>query len=510
MVWGKGRSLDLNKTRVWERAEGNWKKAVGGSAADGYFCPKLPGMAQKKYLFLIVLSLLAFGLTPNFMPGGGLVGDGSHYVHLAYDFPRVRWSLFPLGLPLALKFLKFFTGHYYWACRALPLVCYLLILGFSYYKKFFFRATVLLLCTKIFFFGFFYNSSEGLFLFFMYFLFYCLHEYFAGRLRGWRFILPAAAVMAVMFTVRYSGIYIYAPVLLFGLYRAFAERQKVPFFRNDYVLFLLFAGLGIAAYMGFNYINFGDFVGEKFRNKSDLHLFTRDFYDACLSVFNTFNPVLDMKPNQAGTLTTLINMGMLCLNLVFMGIFIREWRRSIRPGDYFYQLLIFCGAFYTAALFISAFFQGIEGLNVRMLCEASFCYFMAYLFLVARDGRLGRYYFRLAVVTIVFNSLYVVKNPSDFLSVKAGLEAKLSTMPDKRYFYDDMSGVSRETVYEIPLIKKKIRYSHTNLQTGYINYDILVMKDPRINYLSKDTVRDKTLVIYNSELERYKEAKQLR
>lgn len=456
-------------------------------------------MKTQSYILLFLLGLLSIIIIPLFLPNGGFVGDGPHYIRLAYYLPEVKWSLFPLGFPVFIKLASYFTQDYYWAVRFVNVLSYLAIGLFAYFKKFRFRETVLLLCTKIFFFGFFHTVSEGLFLTFMYFLFYYLYQFFNDNIKGIRFWLPAGILAAYLFSIRYTGLYIIFALLVFYLKYYWDRRNHLSFLNNDFAKFIIVSIAGILSYALFNYYNFGDFMGEGFRNKSQLKLFSDDFYSAIISLFNAFNPVLGIKFWSFSTATVIAEGVFWIINMIFIIFLIKMWRRS--PKNIFYQLLMFIGLIYMLLMFVSAFFQGIEGLNTRMLCEAELCFFTVMIFLYFDQKRNEKAIFWLAVFSLAFNSLYVIKNPAYFPDRKKAVEKVFSKMKSKSYFFDDFAGKPKSTTYRIPVINKEFTHVHENLQTGPINGNIIMAKDPRINYNVKDTVRDKSKVIYNSEIE---------
>lgn len=459
-------------------------------------------MKQRKYFLIFFLGLLSITVTPLFIPNGGLVGDAPHYMHLAHGFPDIKWSLFPLGYPLVLKFINVFTNDYFWAGRVVNILVYSILMLFSYFKKFHFRETVILLCTKIFFFTMFNVIAEGFFLFLMYFLFYFFYNFFIGKINSYRFYLPASFFMVSLFTVRYSGLFIFIAIALYYLRYFYENRNRLSFFKNDFFYFLLISFLGILTYSFFNFMHFGDFMGETFRSPSEISFFTSDVVENLLGILNSFNPILDLRPSNYNVFTLVIVFFMVVVDCFFIYKFIKVYKEAPKErGFSFYNMLILIGLVYTFFLFLSIHMQRIEGLDTRMLCEASFCYFYLFIILFYKLHKPEKYVYNLAIFSIFFNSLYVVKNPANFLKRKSEVEQKYSLMKGKKYFYNDTRDKVEETTYKIPLIKKEIKYMHGNLQNGPINANIIMAKDPTIEYIGEDTVKFKSQVIYNSEIE---------
>lgn len=215
-------------------------------------------MKKSAYIFLGILLLLNVILVPLFMPSGGLSSDTLSYFQLANELPNPSWSLWPLAYPVFLRLLNFFFNDYFWTSKFLNILIFLLIVSFSYLKKFYFKETMILLSTKIFVYLFYYSLSEPLFLTCLYFLVYYLEGYFTGRLKSRRFFIPAAILLSLCFMVRYSGLYIAVAFGVFYLVFYFANRKEKSFFRDDFFYFLLCSAIGIGGYMLYNFYRFED------------------------------------------------------------------------------------------------------------------------------------------------------------------------------------------------------------------------------------------------------------
>lgn len=458
-------------------------------------------MKASLYYILLFFSLLSIAIIPLFVPSGGIAADSISYFRLANDLPEVKWSLFPLGYPVLLKIFNFIFEDFYWSGRVLNIVLFLVIAVFSYYKKFYFRATVILLSTKIFFFNFYNSTSEGLFLTCLYFLMYYLHGFFQKK-KGANFFVPAAICLAISFTIRYSALYIFIGMGLFYLFYYFKNKSNIQFFRNDFFKFLLLSGLGILMYGLFNFFSFGDFMGEKFRNSPPV-ITTEDVLRNISSVFNSFNPVLGIKLVGNGKMVLISELVFFVINIIFIYFFIKIWKRYLKKNNAgFHLMLIFTGIVYTIFLFVTQFFQGIEELNMRMLSESSFLYFFSVIVICFKEKRYEKVIFMLAVFSLVFNSLYTIKSPENYLARKNKIEQEFEKMNGKKYFYDDLRSESKTVKYHIPVIDKEFEYVHLNQQDGYIDGNIVMTRNPEILWILKDTVKDKSQVVYSTDLNR--------
>ena len=470
-------------------------------------------MKKKSYILLLIFLILNVAITPLFIPNGGLVGDIQHYIRIAYYLPEVKWSLYPLGYPLLLRAFYSFTGDYYWAGRIINMLCFLGIGLFAYKKNFHFKETVILLCTKIFVYAYFNILSEGVFLCLMYFLFYYFYQYFYNK-RGKQLVIAGSVLMILLFTVRYSALYIYLALAVYYVFYYYfrLRKQGLSFFRTSYSNFLLISGIGIFLYISFNYMKFGDLMGESFRNPSDLKPFTEPFYIAVLGFFMAFDPFFAIKAVQLTPKSILVESIFLIINLSCIWYFIRICKKYFKKTKdfYFYGLIIFIGISYLLLIFLSSFYQGIDNMDMRILSEGSFCIFYVFIFIVYKEKHNETVIFILAVLCLAFNTVYAIKIPKFYLTQKKETESELAGVIDgKKYFYNDTAEIPEMTTYKIPLIGKEIKKSNPYSQSGFINAYIIMTKYPEILELRDEkSIVDKKLIIYNSDLKNAHDAKE--
>lgn len=197
-----------------------------------------------------------------------------------------------------------------------------------------------------------------------------------------------------------------------------------------------------------------------------------------------------IKLNSSTNLVLVSQFILLCIDLFFGYWFVKIWRKEFKAGfSWFHFLLIFTGIVYGTFLFSTYFYQGIEEINIRMTCEISFCFFFSVIILYFKQKRNEKLIYRLAIFTLFFTALYTLKNHENFLKEKKIIEQKFSKLKNKKYFYNNIP--DRETFYEIPIINKKIKYTHPDSQSWRVNKNIIMAKDPRILWLKKDTVKNK-------------------
>ncbi|MCD1118915.1 hypothetical protein [Chryseobacterium turcicum] len=451
-----------------------------------------------KYKILAVLIVIVYFVVPFFFSNGGVGADSLSYFGIAADLPNPETNLFPLGYPVLLRLIYNIAGDWFWTSRILNLFLIITILSFSYFKKFYFRETVLLFTGKTFFFVFLGAISEAPFVFFLYFLFYFLHQMFLEKSKSYQNAVCVSVVLVCMFLIRYSGIYIYASMLLFFLLMFFKLKKELYF--KPFLLCLFLSGLGISSYLLFNYFQFGSFTGENLRGApiENLPIYVvRDI----LGVVNSINPFIGIKPASNSGLSIGFQFLLLLIDLRLLFYFFKYYKKSKETELYYFHILLWIVAFgYATALFISSFYQQIEEMNVRMMAATNICLFFSFLILYFQNLKSDKLIWRVSCFFFVFLAVYNVKDPSNFLSNKKKIEPQMSRFVGKKYLYNDEKDKVTTTIYHIPIINKNFSYQHTNKQVGSIKENIIGCLNPKIKWLMNDTIKDKSKVLYTSEI----------
>lgn len=453
---------------------------------------------MKKYIYLAAFAIVIYFFQSFFLAAGGIGADSLSYFGIAADFPKIETNLFPLGFPALIKLYHFFFQDYFWASKFLNISLVFGILLFSYFKKFYFRETVLLFTGKTLFFAFNIVSSEGTFVFLLYFLIYVLHQKLHGLIKPLQFVLAASFLMICMFTVRYSGIYIYLGILAFIGFQIIRKRtfpDKMVWFQ-----FLILSGFGIGCYLGFNYINFGSFTGEHLRGAPaqfhPIYIF-RDL----LGMVNVVDPFIGIKPasNSFGSIAFQVLIMVIDVFIFIYLLTLYKRKKSVINLN-FHHLLWTIAGIYTLALFTSGLFQQIEEMNVRMLAAANFCLFLSFLLIYYADLKSDQFIFRLASFFLMFLTLYSLKIPENYLKNKTQIAAQMPQFEARKYLFDNQQAQKITTTYEIPILKKSFQYQHTNSQKGSIKQSLAGTINPKIKWLKYDTIPEKSSVLYTSEL----------
>lgn len=457
-------------------------------------------MIEKKYFYLYFTILFLVVIIPFFIPYGGIVADTLSYIRIANDIPNIKSSLFPLGYPILLRFFYFLTNDFYFSGRIISILIVLFIGIFSYFKKFYFSETVVLLSTKIFIFCTYNLISEGLFLAGLYFLFYFINSLFAENKKGLSFILPTSILLSSLFLIRYSGIFIYLSFIIFFLLNfkkiAFKNLKKEMFFT------IILSGILISIYMIFNYINFGEMMGETERFPVDKSNISLDIIRNFLGIINLANPIFGVKPAHFTLITIVVEAILFIINITFIYFIFKIFRKEKTwKSNLTVVFLLITSITYLVFVIFTKFFQGIEELNTRMLSATSFCLFLAVIIIYFKTNFNKNIIFYLALFSLVFNVIYTVKEPQNFLKRKAEVERQIENIKGKKYYFDDFKKVEKNrNEYHIPILNKTFYYEHGNQQKSFINGNIIMAKKPEITLLLKDTVQDKKLIIYSSAI----------
>ena len=454
---------------------------------------------MKKYIYLSIVIVLIYVFQSFFNATGGIGADSLSYFGIASDLPRLETNLFPLGFPVVIRFFYEIFGDYFWASKMLNVSMVIILLLFSYFKKYYFKETVLLFTGKTLFFALNYAVSEGLFVFMLYFLIYLFHERFQNRMKPMFFVIFSSLLFIVLFSIRYSGIYIFLGFGIFWMAMFFKNRFSP--INKDFLSVLLWSGSGIFAYLLFNLYNYGSFTGENLRGAPAQYYPVYIFRDI-LGVTNVVDPFIGIKPasNSFASLTFQVILMVFDLFLLRYFIILVKRKKTLIDLDFHLLLWIFSGV-YTFAVFSSGYFQQIEEMNVRMLAAANFVLFFSFLLIYFKNLKSDKPLFMTASFFLVFLTFYSLKMPENYFKNRKQVEPQMSKFDHKKYIFNNEEGVNVSlTTYHFPLINKSFQYQHTTNQKGDIKRAIAGTINPQIKWLKYDTIQDKRQVLYTSEI----------
>lgn len=453
---------------------------------------------MKKYKVLAIIVVVIYFLQSIFTPFGGIMSDSLSYFGIAEDLPRPETNLFPLGYPLLIKFFHLIFQDYFWAYKILNLLFTISILVFSYKKKFYFRETTLLFAGKTFFCVFTQAISESAFIFALYFLVYFLHEMLIKPQKLYKNAVIAALLIVSLFSVRYSAVFIYLGVLVFFFLNFIKIKNEIYF--KAFFLFLILSGLGISGYLFVNYLEFKSFTGEQLRGTPNGMTYLYIIRDL-LGVCNVIDPFIGLKP-ASNSLGSLLFQGFILLVDVLIFIYFFRYYKKAKetPQRNFHVLLWVVAVVYTFALLFSGWVQQIEEMGVRLLAAANFCLFFSFLILYFKYNTDDKKIWWISCFFLAFLTAYSLKDPAYYLTKKEVIKAQMPKFKNKKYLFNDERNIKTLTTYEIPIIKKTFNYEHTNKQKGKLKESLAGSVYPKIKWLKHDTVRNKSEVLYTSQL----------
>lgn len=454
---------------------------------------------MNKYYALAFFVVVLYFLQSFFLSNGGIGADSLSYFGMASDFPALKTNLFPFLYPALLRLFYTAFVDYFWTYKMLNLFMVINILFFSWKKQFYFKETVLLFTGKTLFFTMTGAMSESLFIFLLYFLLFFINVFFKKKIPTKQFVLFGALLMVLLVATRYSGIYIFIAISLFGLaYWVFNKDRQQVFY---YIVFLLLSGFGIVLYLFFNYYEFGSFSGEHLRGKPGEFQWLYFFRDL-MGVSNVVNPFIGIKPSSQSLFSLWFQFGLMVVDAILLVFFIFWFKKNKQyfNGVFHWFLWMVC-LVYTLSMFVSGYLQQIEEMNVRMLVPANFCFFFSWLILYFQKYKKESRLFSVSVFFLVFLLGYSVKDPAWYLGYKKQIEPQVKPFANKIYLFNDEKNKISVSVYHFPLINKNILYPHTNGQIGECKQSIIGTVNPQIKWLKYDTVQDKSTVLYTSQLQ---------
>ena len=453
---------------------------------------------MKKYKIAAMIIVLIYFFQTFFTSLGGIGADSLSYFGIAADLPKPETNLFPMGYPILVRLVYNVLHDYFWASKILNLLFTVIILLFSYYKNFYFRETVLLFMGKTFFTVFIGAASETLFLFLMYFLFFLFHQLLSKKDNLYSYAVAISLCLIGLFITRYSGIYIYVSVVVFCGVMFFKIRDRIYF--KPLILMVFLSGIGIGSYLLFNVMHFGDYTGERLRGKPssmDVIYIVRDVF----GVMNSIDPYIGIKPASNSLASLLFQFLVFVIDVFIFFFFLKYFKKGKESSLYYFHILLWVMAGVSGiSVLVSGWFQQIEEMGVRLMAASNFCLFFSFLILYFQNQLSDKWIWRVSCFFLIFLICYSLKDPGNYLENKKQIEPQMAKFKNKKYLYNNEKNKITVTTYYFPVIDKKFDYKHTNSQKGSLKEGVAGTVNPKIKWLMNDTVRDKTKVLYTSQL----------
>ena len=410
---------------------------------------------------------------------GGINLDALMYARRAMQLPAVQDNLFPPGQPLLLRLMVIFGGDYFVAGKLLNAACLLLILCFSFYKKFFFRETLFLLCTKAGIGLWSFSFSEIPFLTALYFQFFLLFRLLDGKPGKWDAAL-LAALQGTFLLLRHAGLFLFPGLVISGF---FLFRKGGPQeLRKPWSRWLLMSIAVMAAILAWNYLRFHSFFGEQLRGSPEAvsaQEWKEHFQLNLRGLLSLANPFFSLV-FQYGESSLFSRLALLADGL-FLLAFLWISREVLRNGGLFASSLYITGAGYLLLLFAASFGAGIETLNTRLMAPGLWCLYFPFLLYASRRLRPDLFAaFSLACLGI--GTAYLLKTPAWYPAIRARAESLLAARPEARYFVIDRDRIPPRR-YSLPGTGISLTYYHPVLAESYVNRHAIMILRPEMEEL---------------------------
>lgn len=450
---------------------------------------------------LWILTIVLVAVVPILRPDGGINLDALIYFDMAEKLPHVTTNIYPIGYPLLLRIVNTLFNDYYWSSKILSTLSILAIGLFSIRKHFYVKPTIVLLSFKVFTMIFYYSLSETIFLPVLYFLVYYIFAFFQDRIKTWRFVIIAALLLFCLYTLRYNTVFICLGLAMFYLVYSYRLDRCKTFFRNGFFYFLLLSAGLIGLYIAGSMLLFPSMFGEDLRSDpiyKDLTLFTTL---NIIGSVNILNPVYSIKFDTLYGSRILLQgvISLIDAAFLFIGIRVMYRNRSYFKNPFWLSLLIVALVFFVC-VFIVEYLNNIDPIYTRVVIVSSmFLMFIVLVMVQEQYPDKFKYAIAIGFFSILFNFVFAVRKPVNFLAYRERVSKVLPTKPKAIYFYDD-STEPVPTVYSIPFTNKSVSYVHAYYQPGYIHKYILMLERPEIVPVEDIKGIDSSLIIFNSEI----------
>lgn len=451
-----------------------------------------------KYKILAIFVVIIYFSQSFFLSYGGIGADSLSYFEIASDFPNWTTNLFPPVYPLVLRVFYLWIGDYFWAYKIIDVFLITAILGFSWVRKFFFKETVLLFTGKSLFMALNGANSESLFVFLLYFLLYFIYQFRNHKIPNLYFVVFSSILMILLVGTRYSGVFLWGAFVVYFIwgYKSLRLAKQL----KGFVYFIVFSFLGISIYLLLNYYQFGSLTGENIRGGRGQIINVYLLRDL-LGIINVVNPFIGIKPSANSLASLAFQIAVAGMDIFLLYKFVQWYKKNktLFHGDY-HILLWIITIVYSLAVFFSGLSQQIEEMNVRMLMAGNFTFFFSCLILYYERNNNDKFLYIISCFFLSFLMMYSLKTPDWFLGYKKQITPQVKKFKSKKYLYNNEKSLVTTTIYQLPFSEKTWKYLHTNRQIGELKQTLIGTINPQIKWLKYDTLKDKSKVLYTSEL----------
>lgn len=391
------------------------------------------------YILLNIVIFISIIVTPFFRIDGGVSDDTFNYVRIAYHLPHLISSVFPVGYPLIIKLANLFSNDYYISTRIIACLSYLLIVLFSFVKKFYFKETTLLMGMKIFTI-FTFSYSETLFLPFFYLLIYLLFRFFKSDYKTKSLIFTISLLLVILCTIRYSSIFIIGGFIFMLGFELIKNQRDFKLIKSLTTIILL-AGLGISVFLSFNYYFTGGFVGENNRNSSNYSNIGASVFiikNIFFSFLNAMNPILNLI--RINFLIFIISV-LISLTSFIVVTFLLFKLIMKKQLDLFRMILLCISFSIFIGLIYSSFTTGIDGLHIRLALPAYFCIY--FILLISYNG--NKFVFPIVLLSLTVNMLVAYFESFKYLEKRENVKEYVLKSKKSKYYFNDIGRIPTES-----------------------------------------------------------------
>ena len=425
---------------------------------------------------LIILTIVMIVLRFLMNEKGRVNPDSIRFMRSSFIFPVIDNTTAPLLYPLSLKFFTFFGTDEFWSSKIVGILSYLIILFFTWKKKFYFKETLLTGALFSFVSIFSYTMSESLFLVFLILYLYVAHEIFNAKLKFSQSVLLLTATLLLMYNTRYNGLFYIASTGIFGLL----------FWKKNWgKIFITSAFLGIVYYVLYKILFIDYFNPEYVKNALEIGFIpTSQLLDELWKGLATsFNPFIHISNPNGG----IINWGIYGIGLLNITIMFYLFKaKKLEFIDFFF---IFSGIFGIAATFFIQYFYVITPLDYRLLAPFTFPIWLVYFKKIIAEFTTKTYVLAFMSICVGFVFSYLSKGnylenrkiAKDFLKTE-----NLENKPIYFYILSD---------------DKDMDYSKKAELLSTVNPNVTIVRNPedtlRKNTFTKYKIRGKMNIIKN-------------
>lgn len=312
-------------------------------------------------IITLVMTILRFLLNEK----GRLNPDSIIYMRFAHLFPIIDNTQAPPGYPLSIKFFTLFSFNEFWSSKIVGIFGFLLIIYFTWQKRFYFKESVLICSLFSFLSIFSYTMSEALILPFVLIFLYISHLIISEKLSKVKGIFYLSLLLIILYNIRFSSLFIIGATGLFGL---------IYWKKNYGITFIISGCVGILSVIIFK-LFYLDYFNENYVNDSliiGLYPTSKLVSELLRGLFTTFNPFIHMADPAGGNVNYGI-YGIGFLNIILMIYLFIKYKLS--ETEIFLTIVGISGI---ACSYIVQYFYPVNPIDYRLLSPFVFGLWLIY------------------------------------------------------------------------------------------------------------------------------------